>query len=227
MNHSAKKPLALVVFLENVGHIAGLNLPAWVMDAIDFVTEEYAKLLLRLYGAYRRYDKVVILEDACATGPELANALKATSRTHQVDLLLLVHGFQNCLVGYKNQTHVGRETFDPLLEAYRQDPTLLDLRMVYGLNCYGATLAPVWMGLGAQVVNGAVGVNWFPEPSLSIFLYQWLHGKPYSQAVRASNQGANRVWQQLLKPWTTGSVHPWLLSSRQTVSGVRDVTIDA
>jgi hypothetical protein len=83
------------------------------------------------------------------------------------------------------------------------------------------------MGLGAQVVNGAVGVNWFPEPSLSIFLYQWLHGKPYSQAVRASNQGANRVWQQLLKPWTTGSVHPWLLSSRQTVSGVRDMTIDA
>ncbi|MCB0093221.1 MAG: hypothetical protein KDE54_35275, partial [Caldilineaceae bacterium] len=61
--------MALVVFLENVGHISGLNLPGWLMDVIDFVTEEYAKILLRLYGAYRRYDKVIILEDAQATGP--------------------------------------------------------------------------------------------------------------------------------------------------------------
>ena len=52
----SQKPLALVVFLENVGHIAGLKLPQWLMDGIDFVTEEYAKILLHLYGAYRRYD---------------------------------------------------------------------------------------------------------------------------------------------------------------------------
>jgi hypothetical protein len=226
MEHKPQKPRALVVFLENVGHIAGLNLPAWVMDGIDFVTEEYAKLLLHLYGAYRHYGQIVILEDARATGPELVAALTATSRTHQVDLLLLVHGYQNCLVGYKNQTQVGPETFGPLLEAYRQDPTLLDLRMVYGLNCYGVTLAPVWLALGAQVANGSVGVNWFPEPSLSVFLYQWLHGTPYSQAVQASNGWANRVWQRILQPWSGGGVHPWLLSSRQTVTGVRDVTID-
>lgn len=226
MNAIAPKSLALVVFLENVGHIAGLNLPTWAMDGIDFVTEEYAKLLLRFYGAYRRYDRVVILEDAQATGPHLVDALTTVSRTHQVDLLLLVHGLQDCLVGYKNRLHIGPETFGPLIAAYQQDPTLLDLRMVYGLNCFGVTLAPVWIALGAQAVNGSVGVNWFPEPSLSIFLYQWLHGKPYSQAVQASNRWANRVWRRILQPWTSGAEHPWIVSSRQTVSGVRDVRID-
>jgi hypothetical protein len=227
MHTQASKPLALVVFLENVGHIHGVPLAAWMMDMIDWLTEEYAKLLLRLYGAYRRYDRVIILEDERATGPELVRALTATSRTHRVDLLLLVHGHRDCLVGYKNRSLVGPETFGPLLEDYRQDPTLLDLRMVYGLNCYGVTLAPIWLGLGAQVVNGAVGVNWFPEPSLSIFLHQWLKGRTYSQAVLTSNGWANRVWRQLLRPWTTAAEHPWLLSSRQTVSGRADITIDS
>jgi hypothetical protein len=221
------KPLALVVFLENVGHIQGVPLSAWMMNVIDWLTEEYAKLLLRLYGAYRRYDQIIFLEDDLATGPQLVCALTTASRTHRVDVLLLVHGHRECLVGHKNQVWVGMETFGPLLAAYRQDPGLLDLRMVYGLNCYGVTLAPVWLALGAQVANGAVDVNWFPEPSLSIFLYQWLHGRLFSHAVITSNQWANRVWRILLRPWTHTAVHPWLLSSRQTVSGTRDITIDS
>ncbi|RIK38613.1 MAG: hypothetical protein DCC55_20630 [Chloroflexi bacterium] len=227
LHAQATKPLALVVFLENVGHIHGIPLARWMMALIDWCTEEYAKLLLRIHGAYRRYDRVVILEDERATGPELVQALIETSRTHRVDVLLLVHGHRECLVGYKNRALVGLETFGPLLKAYQQNSSLLDLRMVYGLNCYGVTLAPVWLGLGAQVVNGAVGVNWFPEPSLSVFLYQWLRGRPYSQAVVASNRWANRVWRRILRPWTKAAEHPWLLSSRQTVSGHDDITIDS
>jgi hypothetical protein len=222
-----RKPLALVVFLENVGHIQGVPLRPWMMNVIDWLTEEYAKLLLRLYGAYRRYDRIIVLEDERAIGPQLVDALTAASRTHRVDLLLLVHGHRQCLVGHKNLVWVGMETFDPLLAAYRQDPALLDLRMVYGLNCFGVTLAPVWLALGAQVTNGAVDVNWFPEPSLSIFLYQWLHGRSFSQAVVTSNRWANRVWRILLRPWTHTPVHPWLQTSRQTVSGAHDITINS
>lgn len=227
MQKLSRKPLALVVFLENVGHVQGVPLPQWTMNCIDWATEEYAKLLLRIYGAYRHYEQVIVLEDECATGPELVTALTSASRNRRVDLLLLVHGQRNCLVGYKNRQWIGPETFEPLLAAYRADPSLLDLRMVYGLNCYGVTLAPVWLALGAQVANGAVGVNWFPEPSLSVFLYQWLHGRPFSEAVTASNVWANRVWQRILQPWARGQVHPWLLSSRQTVSGVSEITIDS
>ena len=59
---ATNRPLALIVFLENVGHIAGLKLPQWAMNTIDFVTEEYAKALLHWHGAYRCYDRVVVLE---------------------------------------------------------------------------------------------------------------------------------------------------------------------
>ena len=214
-----------MVFLENVGHIAGVPFPPAATQVIDFVTEEYAKLLLRLYGAYRHYDQVIILEDERATGPELVGALKQASRQHTVDLLLLVHGRPGALVGCRAQTDVGPETFQPLLAAYRQDATLLDLRMVYGVNCYGASLAPVWLALGAKAVNGAVAVNWLPEPSLSIFLRNWLGGQRFSTSLQRSHQTALR-WASWLWPAALdGSDHPHIAGSRQAIFGVRDITI--
>lgn len=225
--HLFRKPIALVVFLENVGHIAGIKLPQWVMNVIDFVTEEYAKLLLRLLGVYRRYDKVIILEDDKANGKMLTDALLETSRTHRVDVLLLVHGHTGQLVGYRGQQRVGSETFGPLCEACSQAPETLDLRMVYGVNCYGYSLTETWRTLGAKVVNGAVGVNWMPEPSLSVFLFNWLRGKPYSEAVRRSNHAANRFWQRIWRPTAAGAPHSFLLSSRQVIVGTGDITIDS
>ena len=116
---------------------------------------------------------------------------------------------------------VGLETFAPLMAAYRNDPNSLDLRMVYGLNCFGLSLASTWLDLGAQAVNGAPGVNWFPEPSLSIFLRNWLGGRPYSEAVVASSTTASRWWGKILKPSKDypDQEHPWILSSRQVVFG--------
>ena len=93
--------MALVVFLENIGHVHGVPLPRWAMAAIDWATEEYAKLLLRLLGAHRRYDRIVILEDSRATAQNLTAALVAVSATHTVDQLLLVHGQERCLIGYR------------------------------------------------------------------------------------------------------------------------------
>ena len=133
---SGGKPLALVVFLENVGHVASLRLPRWVTASIDFVTEEYAKVLLRTYGAYSHYDRINILEDEHATGPELADALLAASRTHTVDVLLLVHGHAGVLVGHRGRHFVGAETFDALRARRNADPAALNLRMVYGCLLY-------------------------------------------------------------------------------------------
>lgn len=218
------RPLALVVFLENVGHIAGLKLPQWVMDTVDFVTEEYAKALLHWHGAYRRYDRVVVLEDDQATGTQLAAALLGLSRTHTVDVLLLVHGHDGQLVGYRGRERVGAETFDALQAMRDRDPASLDLRMVYGLNCYGLSLAPRWLALGAKVTNGSPGINWFPEPSLSVFLHKWLGGSTYSEAVIASNATAIRWWSRLLHSHPDQE-HPWVCSSRQVVVGQKDLTI--
>ncbi len=219
-----RKPLALVVFLENVGHIAGLNLPAWAMNAIDFVTEEYAKLLLRLLHADRYYDRIVILEDEQATGIELANVLLRTSLTHRIDLLLLVHGLEKSLVGHKNQEFVDAAVFEPLVQAYGKNPALLDLRVVYGVNCYGASLAPTWLALGAEIVNGAVGVNWLPEPSLSLFLRAWLGGESFSRAVSHSHEVALKTGR-LLWPAGDRDENPRIAGSRQIIFGRRDLRI--
>lgn len=219
------KPLALVVLLENVGHIAGIDLPQGVMNAIDFVTEEYAKLLLRQLGAHRCYHRVVILEDERATGHELANTLIELSLTHRVDQLLLVHGQERALVGYRGKAHVDGAIFDRLLAAYAHTPNLLDLRMIYGLNCYGASLAPVWLQLGATAVNGAVGVNWLPEPSLSLFLHSWLRGALYSEAVVYSHRQALRIGKRIWPDRADGSEHPRIAGSRQVIYGRNDLTI--
>lgn len=218
------KPVALVVFLENVGHIQGVSLPGWAMAAVDWVTEEYAKVLLHLYGAYRCYDRVILLEDADATGPMLAETLLSASRAYTVDLLLLVHGENGVLVGYRGKEFVGAETFSVLHASYCDDPASLDLRAVYGLNCYGLSLAWNWIALGAKVANGAAGVNWFPEPSLSVFLRNWLRGELYSKAVQSSNESATRWWRRVL-PRRAAADHPWIVSSRQVVVGQHDVTI--
>lgn len=216
---------ALLVILENVGYVSGLNLPAWAMAAVDFVTEEYAKILLRLLGAYRRYDRVVVLEDAEVTNERMAAELFSLSKAHRIDLLLLVHGQKECLVAYRGEAYIDRGLFDPLLAAYRQNPSSLNLGIVYGVNCYGASLAPTWLALGADAVNGAVGVNWFPEPSLSIFLSRWLNGATYTEAVESSYRWARRVGKLIWPDAAPGCEDHHLTGSQQIVYGRRDVRL--
>ncbi len=122
---------------------------------------------------------------------------------------------------------VGEETFAALRRLSPGRRNALDLRMVYGLNCYGLSLAWQWLALGVQAANGAVGVNWFPEPSLSVFLRHWLAGEPYSGAVSRSNAAANRWWRRILRAPHAAMEHPWITSSRQIVVGACDVTINS
>lgn len=216
---------ALVVFLENVGHIHGVPLPQWAQNTIDFVTEEYAKLLLWWHGAYARYDRVIILEDAAATGAQLIDALLSLGSAYTTDLLLLVHGRPGSLVGFRDREHVAAEDFARLEAIYAADPQAFRLRMVYGLNCYGLTLAPMWLRLGAQVVNGACGVNWLPEPSLSTFLRHWLRGAPYSVALRNSHVRGLTWGRRIWRADARGKDHSRIAGSRQVIFGTRDVTV--
>jgi len=216
---------ALLVVLENVGHISGLDLPAWAMGIVDNVTEEYAKFLLRLLGAHRRYDRVVILEDAEVSNERMAVALFDLSKNYRVDLLLLVHGQRECLVAYRGESYIDGALFNRLLDAYRQDPAVLNLGVVFGVNCYGASLAPTWLALGADAVNGAVGVNWLPEPSLTLFLARWLNGATYSEAVETSFRWARRVGRLVWPNTADGNEDLHVAGSRQIVYGRRDVRL--
>ncbi len=195
------------------------------MAIVDYVTEEYAKLMLRILGAYRRYDRVVVLEDADVTNEKMAAALFDLSKTCRVDLLLLVHGHQECLVAYRGESYIDHHLFTSLLAAYRQEPSSLDLGIVYGVNCYGASLASTWLSLGADAVNGAVGINYFPEPSLSLFLLRWLNGASYSDAVETSFRWARRVGKLAWPDKADGCEDPHVAGSRQIIFGRRDVRL--
>ena len=208
---SLTQKTALLVLLENVGHIHGLNLPHWMRAVIDFISEAYAKFILRLYGAHRRYDKVIILEDAEANGMLLASTLLNLSEAYEVDVFLLVHGLKEGLVGFRGKPIKG-ETFGPLLDRAKEH--LLNLRVVYGLNCYGSSLAETWQALGAKAVCGANGVNWFPEPGLSGFLLAWLRGRSFTQSVAQSNRATLWVGRRLL-----GEEHVGVKSSTLHVFG--------
>jgi len=216
------RPRALVVLLEGVGSIAGHALPPWLMAAVDHLTEEYAKRLLRGQEVHRHYHRVVILEDAQVTGPMFVQAMGEVGATHTVDLLLLVHGLEGHLVGFQGREHLGAETFRALRRLRRGDPGALELRTVYGVNCFGASLAPAWLELGAQAVAGAVGVNWFPEPSLRLFLGAWTAGARFSRAVEAAYLGVQRL-ARVLTLGRSQTVWPaWLRSSRPVILGRRD-----
>jgi len=217
MNNAAL-PVALVVFLENLGHIAGMQIPLWLMRVIDYVAEEYVKIALRAQGVFRRYDRVLILEDERATGPDLRAALVALSRTHVVDLLVLSHGSPEALIGHQGRP-ITAQSFAPLIAQVQRDPSTVRLRAVWQMNCHGVTLLKTWQALGARSVCGTPGVNWLPEPSLSLFMRHWLRGELFSHAVARSGSGAEGLWRRIYRHKGHG-VHPRLESSRPIVYGV-------
>ena len=97
------------------------------------------------------------------------------------------------------------------------------LRAIYQMNCYGQTLGEEWLSIGAQAVNGAVGVNWLPEPSLSVFLNGWLGGRQFGDSVRRSNRVASRVLGLVWRG--RGEMHPKIASSQMVVFGNAGLTI--
>lgn len=210
----------LIVFLENGGRVGGVNLPPWASQALDRFTQAYARAAVQLQ-ARRRYDRIVVLEEEDATAAQLWQALlDAAGAT--VDVLMLVHGQPGYACGH-GDNRVGADFFAGLRKLRAAGLAPFRLRAVYQMNCYGETLAPEWLSIGAQAVNGSEGVNWLPEPSLSVFLRGWLGGRPFEQAVQDSYRAASRllgvVWRP--QPIRAGlrQPHDKIASSRMAVYG--------
>lgn len=213
--HPPAAQAQLIVFLENGGRVEGLKLPPWASRLLDWATEEYAKAVIWLQ-ARRHYDRIVVLEDAQATAASLWQALLAAGDA-VVDVLMLVHGQEGYACGC-GEHRVGPDFFDGLRRLRAAGVARLRLRAVYQMNCYGESLAAQWLSLGAQAVNGSVGVNWLPEPSLSLFLQAWLGGRPFGEAVARSNRLASRALGLVWRP-QHDHPHPKIVSSRMVVYG--------
>ncbi len=141
---------------------------------------------------------------------------------------MLVHGQAGYACGHGDH-QVGADFFAAMRHLRAAGLAPFHLRAVYQMNCYGQTLAPEWLSLGAQAVNGAVGVNWLPEPSLSVFLRNWLGGASFEQAVQRSYRAASRVlgliWQPQGGRAGVPQPHDKIASSRMEVFGDGELRI--
>lgn len=208
----------LVVFIENGGRVAGVNLPRWASLLLDWGSEEYGKLAVRLQ-ARRHYRQIVVLEDQRATAGHLLHALLDAGDA-TVDVLMLVHGQAGYACGCGDQ-RVSADFFAALRQLRATGLARFRLRAVYQMNCYGQTLAEEWLSIGARAVNGAVGINWLPEPSLSVFLNGWLGGRSFGDSVRRSNRIASRALGQVWRG--RGGLHPKIASSQMLVYGEKEL----
>ncbi|MER2599424.1 MAG: hypothetical protein ABTQ73_07890 [Caldilineales bacterium] len=210
----------LIVFLENGGQVGGVVLPPLVSFLLDRSAQTYAKAAVWLQ-ARRHYDRIVMLDEAQATEAHLWQALIEAGHA-TVDVLMLVHGLPGQAYGYGGRV-VKADFFAGLrsLRAAGQAP--FTLRAVYQMNCYGQSLMEEWLSLGAQAVNGSVGVNWLPEPSLSVFLWHWLRGRSFEDAIQRSYATASRLLGLIWRPEAARSgiqqPHAKIASSRMTVAG--------
>jgi hypothetical protein len=220
-------PTILLVFLENGGRVGGVKLAPWASQALDRLSQAYARAAVWLQ-ARRHYDRIVVLEEEQATAGRLWQALLDAGDA-TVDVLMLVHGQAGYACGH-GDNQVGADFFAGLRGLRAAGLAPFNLRAVYQMNCYGQTLAPEWLSIGAQAVNGSVGVNWLPEPSLSVFLRNWLGGQTFEQAVQRSYRAASRalglVWRP--QPGRAGvrQPHNKIASSRMEVFGDGELRID-
>ncbi len=217
---SPGSPTILVVFLENGGRAGGVDLPRWASLAMDRLSQGYARAAVWLQ-ARRHYDRIVVLEEEQATAAQLWQALLDAGDA-TVDVLMLVHGQAGYACGH-GDNQVGADFFAGLRSLRAAGLARFRLRAVYQMNCYGQSLAPEWLSLGAQAVNGSVGVNWLPEPSLSVFLRNWLSGATFEQAVQRSYRAASRTLSLVWRPQASRSgvrqPHDKIASSRMDVFG--------
>ena len=222
----SESPTILVVFLENGGRAGGVNLPRWASLALDRLSQGYARTAVWLQ-AHRHYDRIVVLEEEQATAAQLWQALLDAGDA-AVDLLMLVHGQPGYACGHGDDP-VGADFFAGLRQVRAAGLAPFRLRAVYQMNCYGASLAQEWLSIGAQAVNGSAGVNWLPEPSLSVFMHGWLGGRPFEEAVERSYRAASRVLGLVWRPQPSragaAQSHDKIASSRMDVFGDRELRI--
>lgn len=217
LSHS---PSILLVFLENNGRVGGVNLPRWASLALDRFAQTYGRAAVWLQ-AWRHYDRIVVLEEQQATAAHLWQAL-VDAGDATVDVLMLVHGQVGYACGH-GENQVGADFFASLRQLRTAGLASFRLRVVYQMNCHGQSLAAQWLSIGAQAVNGSVGVNWLPEPSLSIFLRAWLGGQSFGTAVQDSYGAASRVLGLVWRPRSDQAgaqqPHDKIASSRMEVFG--------
>ncbi len=224
MEDSIPRRRSLVVFLENGGAFGHLNLPPALSRALDYWSERGARSMLSMLGTDRHWQEIRILEDQRARPDELLSTLVGISQQAVADLLVLTHGLPEGAVGWQGACL--DQGFLDELQAVRVGHGLpMHLGCVYTIACHSASQADAWLAAGAQAVNGVLGENWLPVPTLPLFLARWQRGATFGEAALTAHLRALH-WARGL----AGRDETWqgrIEASRQMVAGRRDVRLAA
>ena len=115
------------------------------------------------------------------TPENLAHVLQSLAdRGLKIDLFIMAHGTRGGLTASAGEPHhsqlVRAESLRRIL------PKKLPLRLVWQMNCYGASLNQLWVDLGAEAATGPVDVNFFPTQWGS-FIRRWNEGRSLEECV--------------------------------------------
>ena len=224
MENSISRRRSLVVFLENGGAFGHLNLSPTLSRALDYWSERGARTMLSMLGADRHWQEIRVLEDQRARPDELLSTLVGISQRAVADLLVLTHGSPEGAIGWQGACL--DQGFLNELQAVQVGYGLpMHLGCVYTIACHSASQASAWLAAGAQAVNGVLGENWLPVPTLPLFLARWLKGATFGEAVLTAHLQA-LYWARGL----AGRDEMWrgrIEASRQMVAGRRDVRLAA
>jgi hypothetical protein len=121
---------------------------------------------------------------------------------YYIDIFIFSHGFKDNISLLENQEeilaeHIIEELYDGG-GAFAKGK--FPIRLVYGVNCYGASLRNDWLQVGAKAVVGARRVNFYPNQA-NKFISEWNRGNVnINTAYHASNTTSSRsVMHALIK----------------------------
>lgn len=160
--------------------------------------------------ALEDYDKAVLLHHATSAGPFQVSDADAKhadvvdiptkenlvkhlndlgAQGYEVDLYVFSHGW-NKKFRVSNGTYGDNGTVSSsYLEANVKHPCL---RAVWQCNCYGSTMNPTWVKLGAKAAAGSRFVNFYPT-RFAGFMNAWKGGATFAEALSSSDTALIRT----------------------------------
>lgn len=156
-----------------------------------------AQQSLPIHLAMQGYERVVLLADDpkhTASADEVQAPTRAnwaaqlrslSAQGYVVDLWFLAHGGEGRILAQ------GADIRDSWLER-EFESSQLSIRVVYQMNCHGATLNERWLALGAKAAMGSRTVNFHPT-QFAAFARAWNQGDTFAQAVRSADTQQGRT----------------------------------
>ena len=161
--------------------------------------------------AFEGYDRSIIISQFFNNGGEtpshvehdnnitkanmLARIKQLADEGYYIDLFIHSHGACNSIKMASDQDIVPDDIASLATDTYANGS--FPLRMVYQVNCNGSTLNDDWINVGAKVVCGATGVNFYPN-FWNKFMRKWNSGERFDEAVLQSNTASSRTVMQHL-----------------------------